>query len=356
MFHALSQGTGLGRGVLQLRRQPEQAVGHGRVALVQAGQLPRPLGGQRQRFPCPTPLPGEGFVNLATTAGDRLGVLRRGQFRPDLGGLSDAQLGLLDLASLMLLQLQTPGQLTGIERELRQDRLVGPPGFHGRGHRRAPLLQTPECIQQLALPALVQETLLVVLSVDLHEPTCHFGQPGRRNGLVIYPRGRSTGRGNLPNAYQRLRNAVEERLDAGRLGPVAHERRVGASAGGETQRVDQKALAGAGLAGEDVEAGLEHDPEPLDQGQVSNAQLRQSTGGHGRSRFLRLRRGLPGRLHLGSLRHEGSSSDFWRSRSQKGTAPLGSIRRIGRPISHTATTSPIANRLSSRPSTLMSTS
>ena len=100
--------------------------------------------------------------------------------------------------------------------------------------------------------------------------------------------------------------AVEQRLDARRVRAVAHERRVRAGAEGQPQRVDDQALAGAGLAGDDVEPRLERQPQALDEGEVGDRELQQSPG------------------------HDGSSATLWRSRSQKGCAPVGSMRRIGR--------------------------
>ena len=60
--------------------------------------------------------------------------------------------------------------------------------------------------------------------------------------------------GDLADRDQRLRQPVEQRLDPRRLGAVADERRVGAGAERQPERVDEQALAGAGLAGDDVEA------------------------------------------------------------------------------------------------------
>ena len=206
------------------------------------------------------------------------------------------------------------------------------------------------------MPALIEEPLLIVLAVDLDEPSGKLGQPGRRHALVVDAGRRSAGRGDLADADERLRQPVEQRLHPGRVGPVAHQRGVGPGADRQTQRVDQQALAGTGLAREHVQARLEDDSQTLDQRQVANAQLGQAACGDRRGGGLGLRRHRYRGLDLRRLGHEGSSSDFWRSRSQNGSAPLGSMKWIGLPISQTDTTSPIARRRSSRPSTLIRTS
>ena len=125
-----------------------------------------------------------------------------------------------------------------------------------------------EPVEQVALPALVEQALLVVLAVDLDERPDLVGQARGGDRLVVEPRRGAAARGHLADGDQRLRQPVEERLDAGALGAVADERRVGPRADGQPERVDQQALPGAGLAGDDVEARLEREPQALDDREV----------------------------------------------------------------------------------------
>jgi hypothetical protein len=110
-------------------------------------------------------------VDLAAAAGDGLGVLGGRQFRSDLGRLTDPQPRVGNLPGLMILQLQTAGQLARIERQLGQDRLIGTPGLDRVGHRPALAFEPAEGIEQHPLPALIEEPLLIVLAVDLDEPS-----------------------------------------------------------------------------------------------------------------------------------------------------------------------------------------
>ena len=183
-----------------------------------------------------------------------------------------------------------------------------------------------ERVEQVALPALVEQALLVVLAVDLDERADLLGEPGGGDRLVVEPRGRAATGGDLADGDDRLRQPVEERLHAGGLGAVPDQGRVGAGAGHEPEGIDDQALAGAGLAGEDVEPGLERQPDPLDDREVGDGEFEQSPG------------------------HDGSSATLCRSRSQNGTAPVGSISRSGRSTARTSTTSPTAIGMSSRPS------
>ncbi len=59
------------------------------------------------------------------------------------------------------------------------------------------------------------------------------------------------------------------------LGAVAHEAALGAHAQRQAQRVEQDRLAGAGLAGEHAEPGMEGEVEPVDQHDVANGEAEQ---------------------------------------------------------------------------------
>ena len=91
-------------------------------------------------------------------------MLGRGQPGHELRGLAGAQFRTGDLRRLVLLQLETPRQFARVQRQLRERRLVLAPRLHGRRHRGAFALEATEGVEQLPLPALVEEPLLVVLA------------------------------------------------------------------------------------------------------------------------------------------------------------------------------------------------
>ena len=223
VLDAVCQGARLGCGILQLCGQAEQPLGHGLVAPVQTGKFTGSLSGLGGGFPGATPLPGQGLVDLAAAASDRLGVLGGGQFPADLRSLAVAEPGGDYLARLMLLQLQAPCQFPRIECQFGQDRLIGAPRIHGRSHGLASAVQPPERVEQLALPALLQQSLLVVLAVDLDESAGHSSKPRRRHRFVVHSGGRSAGGGDLAYADERLRDSVEKGLDPCRLGTMADQ-------------------------------------------------------------------------------------------------------------------------------------
>src|SRR5690606_31439047 len=65
---------------------------------------------------------------------------------------------------------------------------------------------------------------------------------------------------------------IERRLDQRRVAAGAHHLAARAVSGGDRQRALQQALAGAGLAGDDVEPWTEAQLEVLDQREVLDAQ------------------------------------------------------------------------------------
>ena len=68
---------------------------------------------------------------------------------------------------------------------------------------------------------------------------------------------------------------VERHADLGALGALPNGARVGAVAEREAERVDEDRLAGAGLAGHDVEAAAELDLDLVDDGVVLDADQAQ---------------------------------------------------------------------------------
>ncbi len=300
---------------------------------VQSGERPGLAQRDRDGLSRTTLFGDEGVVERRRAPGDRLAVLGCFQAAANLRGLAGSQAGSRDLRRLVLAQLEPPGKLARVEFELGEGRPVRPPAIDGFGHGSSQRGVAAERVEQVALPALVEQPLLIVLAVDLDERPGHVRQSGRGHRLVVEPGGRSAADRDFPDGDQRLWDAVEERRDPGRLRPVPDERRVGPGTSGESEGVDQQALARAGLAGEDVQAGSELEPQPLDQGEVGDGDLEEPAGAH-----------------------DGSSSTLCRNRSQNGWAPFGSTRRIGRSSARTSTTSPTAIGMSSRPSMLTSAS
>ena len=70
-------------------------------------------------------------------------------------------------------------------------------------------------------------------------------------------------------------------------GAVADERRVGPRAERQPERIDEQALARPGLAGDDVEAGVERQAQAVDEGEVGDGQLEQATRPAGSARRSR---------------------------------------------------------------------
>ncbi len=90
-------------------------------------------------------------------------------------------------------------------------------------------------VEELPLPARVEEALLVALAVDLDERSGGRREATGGHGLVVDAcRGAARGR-HLADAHERLREPVEQRLDAAaaapwRTSPGPRARRVRAPA------------------------------------------------------------------------------------------------------------------------------
>ncbi len=89
---------------------------------------------------------------------------------------------------------------------------------------RRSVLVAAEAIEQVALPALVEQSPLVVLAVDLDEGADLVRQPRRGHGRVVEAGRGPAARGDLADRDQRLRQSIEQRLHPRGLGAVAHER------------------------------------------------------------------------------------------------------------------------------------
>jgi hypothetical protein len=112
-------------------------------------------------------------------------------------------------------------------------------------------------IKQVALPPLVEQALLVVLAVDLHQRGGHRRQPGGGDRLVVQARGGPTPGGDFADRDEGLRQPVEQRLHSRCLGAMTDESRVGPGTQHQAERIDQEALASPGLAGEHVQTRLQ---------------------------------------------------------------------------------------------------
>ena len=89
--------------------------------------------------------------------------------RAQLLGLADTEAGAADLLDLVAQELEPPLDLARLEREVRERRSVLAPALDRAGHLGAQLAVVAVGVEQLALPALVEQPRLLVLPVDLDE-------------------------------------------------------------------------------------------------------------------------------------------------------------------------------------------
>ena len=149
-----------------------------------------------------------------------------------------------------------------------------------------------ELVDHFALGVVGEETLLIVLAVDVAEEGSEFLQKGGGNGAAIEEGARLTvgqdfafedqfvfggfDAGMLENGGEGGGLGLfEDAGDAGAFGAAAHHFGRGAATEEQAEGVDDDGFAGAGLAGEEVQTRVEADAESLDDGVVFNQQFDQ---------------------------------------------------------------------------------
>src|SRR5215470_5679057 len=287
-------------------RVAEHAKGGDRLVQLRARGLQR-LHGRRERRVEPTELtqhtPGLGEprrrrtgvvvqerADLVEPRGEPLGVLEPAPLRAQLfffarteaGGIEFGYLEAQKILTLCAIAAGTPAPLD-IGRCLTQFRKRG-------GEMLAQRLGAGESIQQLELARRLEQALVLVLAVNLHQRVAKaFQQPDRDNSIVdectMAPRARKltpdhdlTVLGAQPGLLEhrhRRAGRREHRLDRRGLGIATNQIGLRARSAQEQDGVHQDRLASAGLAGEDVEAGDERDGDVLDDREVANPQLAQ---------------------------------------------------------------------------------
>jgi hypothetical protein len=142
-------------------------------------------------------------------------------------------------------------------------------------------------VEEIPLPAFVEEPTLVMLAVDLDEGTGDLGEPGRRDGAIIEARRGPTGQGHFADGDERFRQPVEQGLDPRDLGAVPDERGICPCSKGQTEGIDEQALAGSGLAREHVQPRSKHQAQAVYQAEIHDREFQQAPGdvwlGRGRS-------------------------------------------------------------------------
>jgi hypothetical protein len=266
------------------------------------------------------PLPGGGECGIETAeiaehahrarqaGSDRVRVL--GEQRGDLGEAGRKPLGMLQAPPLraQLIFLPDP-QPCGVElRDLKPQQVLalravplGTPralDFVARrtelreevSHALGELVDVREPVHELQLSEGLEQPLMLVLSMDVHQLLSEPLEQGNGHGRIVDERAVAAGARELPSdhhlsvlsrepglAEHRRRAAilrsVEHRLHRGRLGIGPDDVGLGARTTQEQERVDEDRLAGAGLAGENVQAGRKDDGDVFDNREVPDPQL-----------------------------------------------------------------------------------
>ena len=156
---------------------------------VQTAEVPRLAKGDRGHFARTGAVGGECLHGSSPLPGRSPRHAGRPQAGPDLVGLPGSQPGRGDLGGLVLEEVDPSRQIARFDGQLGKRRAVRPPALHDVGHARTRRGMTAEGIEQVALPAFVEQALLLVLAVDLDERTDLFGEPRGGRGEIVQARG-----------------------------------------------------------------------------------------------------------------------------------------------------------------------
>ena len=252
----LTQKLGCGRPVLQARGESRGRFFRQRRQLLGVGQA-RPFIHERRLL---ARLQG-GRFDLADLERQQVGALRR--------------LALTLAQPFELLAYVLPAIVTG-------------------GIGRLVVLDPGKAVQQVQMLSHAKQTEMLRLPMDVDQQLADFAQQGQADGPTVEARQASSlaadftpeiDEGFLLEQSLALEDhshlaAVgslqpEGAFHYGRLGAGPHYGAVGPAPQQELDSVDDDRLAGAGLTGEDDEAGVKAQLEPLDNGEVPNAQLDQ---------------------------------------------------------------------------------
>ena len=112
-----------------------------------------------------------------------------------------------------------------------------------------------------------------MLAVEIDERAGGLAQRRAGDERAVDERAAASLRRDLaPDDHFRAVRPFEHRLDGGGLLAGPHELGAGAPADEQPDGADEDGFAGAGLTREDVEAGRELELEPVDDGEVGDAE------------------------------------------------------------------------------------
>ena len=204
-----------------------------------------------------------------------------------------------------------PGRAVERFARRRQPALRLLPGRMCRAHRAG--IEPAERIEQVHVPARIEQAALIMLAVDLHQPGAHVPQQCRRAGLIVEEGAAPAVRLQRPPDEQRLarllrdavliqqprqrrsgRRRIESRGHARLIRARAHQPAVRPHAERQPQRIEQDRLARARLPREHGQPALEGKVERLDEHDVADGEAREHDQRRPSPARLRLSRGTCG--------------------------------------------------------------
>ena len=133
-------------------------------------------------------------MQLSASPRDRLAVLCAFEPGTDFLGLPGPQACRDNFRCLVFLDRELAGDLARVHGQSCQNRAIRAPASNRVGHGGAWQGVAAERIEKIALRPLVQETLLVVLAMDLDQWPGNIGKARCGHGLIVHARRGAAGR------------------------------------------------------------------------------------------------------------------------------------------------------------------
>lgn len=208
--------------------------------------------------------------------------------------LAGLEMGSADLVGLVAEEIELPGVGLFVDHEGGLLGFEGEPAGVEGGEGGAGFLEVSEGVKDGKLAGWLEEGLMFVGAVEVHQEGTEGGEGGQGGGRAVdeLPVGAVRGEGSLQHEdagvtgvealveeegiERGLEQAdVEDRLDRAEVGAGADGTTVRALPEDELDGAEDDGLASAGLAGDGIEARLEFKGEVRDEGQVPDSKRGQ---------------------------------------------------------------------------------
>ena len=208
----------------------------------------------------------------ALRAGQHLAKRRELDVLPGIAGGDRLEAGAFELAQREGDQIEPRLAIPGRAADARELVLRLAHRVERRGRRRHERVEPAEGVDHAEVRGRIEQGLVLVLSVQLDQAIRELLERAGGGERAVDEGAAAPLGGDLAPDEQLFPAVLEDRFDRRGVLAGAHQVARGASPEQQADGFDEDRLAGAGLAGQDVEAGVEFDLDRVNHRKVLNAQ------------------------------------------------------------------------------------